>query len=192
MTTFGKDFDSLLRGRDDILNEVNAGWSSTIEYNNERRVGLPSLSNFKFIAEKGAYKGSLDLTANASVTFLNSTLAGSTTKRLRDVSLSGQLDVPLGNVVTTGKFLLSFAGQFQHLAADEKVSGVLVASKGNIGVGQVKLTIPVRGTAFKIPISFSFANRTELIKEKHVRGNFGLTFDLDSLLAKFNPFTQKK
>ena len=99
--------------------------------------------------------------------------------------------MPLGNVVRTGKFFLSFAGQFERLATDETAGGVLMASKGNIVVGQVKLTIPIRGTAFKIPLSFSFANRTELIKEKHIRGNFGLTFDLDSLLAKFNPFTQK-
>ena len=34
----------------------------------------------------------------------------------------------------------------------------------------------------------SFANRTELIKEKEVRGNFGFTFNLDSLLARFKPF----
>ena len=68
-TSFGKEFDSFLRSRDDILNQVNAGWSSTVEYNNERRLALPSLSNIKFIAEKGAYGGSLDLTANAAVTF---------------------------------------------------------------------------------------------------------------------------
>ena len=28
----------------------------------------------------------------------------------------------------------------------------------------------------------------ELIKEKEVRGNFGFTFDLDTIFAKFKPF----
>jgi len=189
LSSFGDKFDNFLKRRDDILNQVNAGWSSTVEYNNERRLGLPSLSNIRFVAEKGAYNGSIDLTANGSITFLNSIPAGSTTQRLRDFSFSGQLDVPLGNVARTGKFMLSFAGLFERLATDEMVDGLVVASKGNIGVGQVKLTIPIRGTAFKIPLSFSFANRTELIMEKHVRGSFGLTFDLDSLLARYNPFS---
>jgi hypothetical protein len=189
LTSFEKEFESLLRRRDDILNQVNAGWTSTIEYNNERRLDLPSISNLKFIIEKGAYGGSIDLTANASVSFLNSIPAGSGMKRLRDYSFSGQLDWPLGNIVRTGKFILSFAGRFERLETDEQANGVMLASKGNIGVGQVKLAIPVRGTAFKVPISFSFANRTELIKEKHVRGSFGVTFDIDSLLAKFNPFS---
>ena len=39
-TSFGKEFDSFLRSRDDILNQVNAGWSSTVEYNNERRLAF--------------------------------------------------------------------------------------------------------------------------------------------------------
>ncbi|HNH83997.1 MAG TPA: hypothetical protein PL157_16620, partial [Acidobacteriota bacterium] len=52
-------------------------------------------------------------------------------------------------------------------------------------IGQVKLTIPVKGSGVKIPISVTFANRTELIKEKEVRGNIGITFDLDSIFAKF-------
>ncbi|SRR6266516_1018126 len=192
ISTFSTQFDSFLKSRDDILNQVNAGWSSTIEYNNERRPALPSLSNIRFIAEKGAYGGSLDLTANASLTFLNAKIPGTKTNTLRDFRFAGQLDVPLGNVATTGKFFLSFAGLYERLVDDETLSnGTVMAPKGDIATGQVKLTIPVRGTAFKIPLSFSFANRTELIKEKHVKGSFGFTFDLDSILAKFNPFTQK-
>jgi hypothetical protein len=193
ISTFSSQFDSFLKARDDILDQINAGWSSTIEYNNERRAGgLPSLSNIRFIAEKGAYGGSLDFTANASLTFLNTQLPGTNNNRLRDFRFAGQLDVPLGNVATTGKFFLSFAGLYERLTDDELLSnGIVAARKGDIATGQVKLTIPIRGTAFKIPLSFSFANRTELIKEKHVKGSFGFTFDLDSILARFNPFTQK-
>ena len=39
-----------------------------------------------------------------------------------------------------------------------------VIRKGDIAVGQVKLTIPIRGIAMKIPLSISLANRTELIR----------------------------
>ena len=65
---------------------------------------------------------------------------------------------------------------------------IMPNTKGDLAFGQVKLTIPVKGTGFKIPFSLTFANRTELIKEREVRGNFGFTFDLDTLFAKFKPF----
>ncbi len=35
----------------------------------------------------------------------------------------------------------------------------------------------------KVPFSISFANRSELIKEKQVRAHLGVTFDFDTLFA---------
>ena len=66
---------------------------------------------------------------------------------------------------------------------------VLPLTKGDIAAGQIKLIIPLKDTGIKIPFSITFANRTELIREKEVRGNFGFTFDLDTLFAKFKSFT---
>ena len=188
----GTDFDAFIKERNDILNEIANKWIATFDYNNTRPVGTPSFSNFRFLAEKGAYKGSIDFTGNASLTFYNSRPTGPKAQRLRDFKFAGQLDVPIGDVTKTGKFLLSFAGRYERLLNDEPIAGTTsVIKRGDIAVGQLKLTIPIRGTALKIPLSVSFANRTELVKEKEVRGNFGITFDIDSLLAKFNPFTQK-
>jgi hypothetical protein len=47
----------------------------------------------------------------------------------------------------------------------------------------VKLTIPMPGVlaGLKIPLSVTFANRTELIDEKEIRGNVGFTLDLSKL-----------
>ena len=59
-----------------------------------------------------------------------------------------------------------------------------MAPKGNLIVGQAKLTIPVKGSGIKIPLSVTVANRTELIKEKEVRANIGITFDLDAIFAR--------
>lgn len=187
----GTDFDAFLEERNDILDEIANGWIATFDYNNTRPVGTPSLSNFRFLAEKGAYKGSLDFTGNASVTIYNSRPTGPKAQTLRDFRFAGQLDVPIGDVTKTGKFLFSLAGRYQRLLEDEPIMGsTLVVPKGDIATFQAKLTIPIRGTAFKIPLSFSYANRTELIKERDIRGNFGFTFDLDSIFAKFNPFTK--
>lgn len=187
----GTDFDAFIEERNDILDEIANGWIATFDYNNTRPVGTPSLSNVRFLAEKGAYKGSIDFTGNASLTFYNSRPTGPKAQTLRDFRFAGQLDVPIGDITKTGKFLISLAARYERLLEDEKILGsTVVVPKGDIGMFQAKLTIPIRGTAFKIPLSFTYANRTELIKEKEVRGNFGLTFDLDSLFAKFNPFTK--
>jgi len=59
----------------------------------------------------------------------------------------------------------------------------LLGTKGHIGVVQGKLTIPINGV-LKIPISVTWSNRTELIKEKDLRGQVGLTLDLDSIFKK--------
>lgn len=187
----GTNFEAFLKERNDILDEISNGWIATLDYTNTRPVGTPSLSNFRFLAEKGAYKGSLDFTGNASVTIYNSRPTGPKPQTLRDFRFAGQLDVPIGDVTKTGKFLISLAGRYQRLLEDEPILGsTLVVPKGDIATFQAKLTIPIRGTAFKIPLSFSYANRTELIKERELRGNFGFTFDLDSIFAKFNPFTK--
>lgn len=186
------NFDAYLDERNRILGEIANGWLATVEYNNTRPIGSPSLSHFRFLAQKGAYNGSIDFTGNASMSFYNSLPTGPNANRLRDFFFAGQLDVPIGDVTKTGVFLLSFTGRYERLLNDQTIAGTTaVIRKGDVGVFQAKLTVPIRGTAIKIPLSFTVANRTELIKEKEVRGNFGITFDLDSIMAKFNPFTQK-
>lgn len=188
----GTDFEAYLTERNNILDEISNGWIATFDYTNTRPVGTPSLSNFRFLAEKGAYNGSIDFTGNASVTIYNSQPTGPSAKRLRDFRFAGQLDVPIGDITKTGIFLVSLAGRYQRLLEDEAITGTtVVVPKGDIATFQAKLTIPIRGTAFKIPLSITFANRTELNTEREVRGNFGFTFDLDSIFAKFNPFDKK-
>ena len=91
-----------------------------------------------------------------------------------------------------GPSTLTFAGKYQRLTSNAVAfdGTVLPLTKGDIAAGQVKLTIPIKDSGIKIPISVTFASRTELVREKEVRGNFGFTFDLDTLFAKFKPFSQ--
>ena len=56
----------------------------------------------------------------------------------------------------------------------------LLGTKGSIGVFQGKLSLPL-GQTMKVPLSVTWANRTELINEKEVRGQIGVTLDMDSL-----------
>jgi hypothetical protein len=184
LKSFRTDFNAYREGRSKLLEIVAKAPIFTFEYVNSRRPGLIDTSNLKFIAETGLFKGKGDLTYNGSFTLFNSN-PGPSMKRLRDFDNSLRLDIPLGDVRKVGNFVLTFAGQYKRLTENEMPG---MNNKGDIASGQLLFTIPIKGTGFKIPVSLSFANRTELVKEKEVRGNFGFTFDLDSIFAKFKPF----
>jgi hypothetical protein len=184
---FDTAVESFLSDRSKLLKEVANGAILTFEYTNTRQVDLPDLSNFKLIYENGL-GGRADFTANTSLTIFNRKQADPASDRLRDFQLAGQFDIPLSNPFKSGNFVLSISGKFQRMVENITTdSGMTMDTKGNIGIGQIKLTIPIKGSGVKVPISFTFANRTELIKEKEVRGNFGFTLDLDSIFASRNP-----
>jgi hypothetical protein len=185
--SFQTDFTAYRQERGKLLDLVAKAPIFTLEYVNDRRPGLIDTSTLNFIAETGMFEGRADLTFNGTVTFFNAD-PGAGMKRVRNFDNSLRLDVPLGDMRRFGAFL-TFAGKYQRMMEDEKTSGgAAMATKGDIATGQLLLTIPVGKTGFKIPISMSFANRTEFIKEKEVKGNFGFTFDLDSVLQRLKPF----
>jgi hypothetical protein len=174
--------------REDILEKVAKGGIVTFEYTNNRAGDAPDLSNLRLIAETG-FGGRVDLTANASLTLFNRRPNVMSAGRVRDFQLAGQIDVRLGEVRDAGIVVLSFAGRYERLLKDASspMGDVITGTKGDIAFGQMKLTIPVKGSGVRIPISVTFANRDELNKESFVRGNFGVTFDLDSIFARFKP-----
>ena len=51
---------------------------------------------------------------------------------------------------------------------------------GRNGIIQGKVTLPL-GDTVRVPLSVTFASRSELIAESEVRGHIGLTLDLDGL-----------
>ncbi len=162
----------------------------TFDYSNQRNLNKPDLSTFTLIGEKGFYKGRMDLTGNAAFSMFNTRPIGLNIGRVRDIHGAMQLDGTFGSADKTGVFVLSFAYKYQHLAEDAftQAGTIVPDTKGNISIGQLKFTVPIKGLGIKLPISLTFANRTELIKEKEIRGNFGFTFDLDTIFAKFKPF----
>jgi Skp family chaperone for outer membrane proteins len=177
--------------RNRILEGINKGTVIAFEYTNHREVNAPDLSNFRFIAERGTI-GGLDFTGNASVTIFNKRPADLDAKRLKDFSFALQLDKKLNDLMGLGDGMFSFAGKFERVMSNaEALDGtVLPNTKGDIAAGQVKLTIPLGETGIKLPFSVTFANRTELVREKEVRGNFGFTLDFDTLFARFKPFAK--
>jgi hypothetical protein len=130
-----------------------------------------------------------EYTLNATGNFFNETRPGMS-GNFRDFQVSGKWDIPIGRVPAfVAKGTLTFGGLFEHLhqkplGADLLINDQKVNQPGNMGVFQAKYSIPVGDSGIQIPISFTASNRTELIKERDMRGNIGITFDLDKLLTK--------
>lgn len=167
------------------------------EYVNTRDKDLPNLSTLRAIAE-GQWGPRLDLTANVAWTLQG---AGTVTAPapqsfdggLRDFQAAVQLEVPLKSITSSllstsgiGTPVLGVAYLSQKLTTTSAISfsgNSFTLEPGWIHVLQAKLTIPVRNSGMKIPLSFSVANRSDLLEERIVRGHVGLTFDMDVLSA---------
>jgi hypothetical protein len=187
--------------RNNLINSITRSWTAAVEYNFVAQgntgatlttpagmsVDLPDLGNLNFVASKGFIDGP-EFTFNAGLTWFQGVPAGLQTGTIRDIRASAQLDFPLRRIENIGTPVLAFASQFMSLRSEalgQKVviNGVELTTKGNIGLIQAKLTVPTKG-GVSFPFSVTWANRTELIKEKEVRANIGVTFDFDKLFAK--------
>jgi hypothetical protein len=119
--------------------------------------------------------------------------------RLRDLQVAGQVDRRLGDDGSLGRPVLSLAAYYQWMRADALIlipqgttapgssielpaeASTLLGTKGHLGVVQAKLSLRLTDSV-KIPLSMTWATRKELIKEKDVRGQIGLTLDIDQVL----------
>lgn len=191
----------------ELLKEISKKPTLAFDYSNTRQIvtlgdsssgtmtlppgvinGLPNLGNF-LLTTSGKFFGESEVTANFSATRFNGRRPGPDIGRWRDVQAGFQIDVPLPKIEEIGKSTLTFSYLFlnlleEPLGAKILVNGVEQTRTGVINFGQAKVDFPIGKSGMHIPISLTFSNRTELIKEKDARGNIGITFDLDKLLAK--------
>jgi hypothetical protein len=200
LTDIANALDAYQTGRESIVDRINNGTVLTFEYLNKREVNEPDTSNFMIIAEKGTAGGRVNFTFNGSLTIFNNMtslrnfVAANPTlpqpRRVRDFQFAGGMDIPFGSMQKFGKFVFFASGKYERLLenAIDDLGLILPNTTGDIAHLQFGLKIPVAKTGFKIPVSVTFANRTELIKENTVKGNFGFSLDLDTLFSKFNPF----
>jgi len=130
----------------------------------------------------------LDVTGNASVSLFADKREGMSSV-FRDVRLGVEGKFKLRSLNGYGRPTLSFAGLYTYLHQSPlglgitTFNGVSLNEKGHIGVFQTKLEFPAANNGMRIPLSLTVANRTELIKESDVRGQIGVSFNLDSLFA---------
>ena len=191
-------YSQLLNNRDDLLALAGKGAILSIEYANSRPLDESTHSLISLVYESSAYAGKIDLTANAQVSFHNTTEdLPPDVNRLREWSIAGQMDAPLGSIVDGRSFVLTLSGKAKHMLVTPSVAtmelpppatmkmsmtpGVFTSRSDTIWLGQLKLTIPVKDGGVRIPISVTWASRTDLVDEAVVRGSIGFTFSLDSL-----------
>lgn len=192
ITSFAKQFQAYTEKKRSLLDRIARGKVFSLDYLNKREVNSPDTSSFNFIASTGT-SGRVDLTANGSFTFFHQRPAalipiGPRPGRLRDFQFAGQLTAPLR--VGDSQVDFWFSGRYERLLEDATTfAGATVPdTKGDIAIGQFGFNIPIKSLGIKFPVSFTFANRTELVKEKEIRGNFGFTFNWDTLFSKLKPF----
>jgi hypothetical protein len=187
--SFSEGSRGFKEARDKLLDKINDGAVATFEYTNNRETIAPDTSNFRFIWEKGIFRGT-DFTFNASLTMYNRQPDFPGVRRIRDFQFALQTDTKVGGGFGGGDMLLSFAGRYQRLNGDtvDPLGMVTPGTRGDVAIGQIKLTIPIADWGIRLPLSVTFANRTDLIKESNVRANFGFTFDLDPIFARLKAF----
>ena len=182
---------------DEVYAFAGKGSLLTFDWSTTRDATLPDLYTGTLVWEHalGAARKT-DLTANAAVTFYRENPTA-TAERFKSLDVALELDHPIGNVPLLPPVTVAVALRYSHLPDDTVAAApsedgtpppgssgtVGTALKGDIVIVQMKLTVPVKNSGIKVPLSITASNRSELIKEKDVRASFGVTFDLDALVG---------
>jgi hypothetical protein len=136
----------------------------------QRRIGIDEYLG-QLIFDYGL-ANRVNLTLNGAYRYNDTNVIGGD---VRGASFSGQLRFQLNRENLLGKKPFFF---------DLSTQGNWMNGTDSIYKAQGKLTIPI-ADGIEFPISVTYANRTELIKEKEVRGQFGFTVDTARLIRAF-------
>lgn len=148
----------------------------------------PNLHTVRAIYAQGLTKTNLDFTANASASWFGDVRPGMS-GHFRDIKAAVEGTFRLRDLAGYGAPALSFGALYVYLHQEPlglglvAVNGADVNKPGHIGVFQAKLEMPTAKNAMRIPLSFTYSNRTELINETDVRGQIGISFNLDAMFV---------
>jgi hypothetical protein len=185
--------------RDKLLADYVNKITFSVSYDDTFSANQPNQSSAKFILS--ARPNVAQITGNGTIEWYDQIL-GSHVSRLRDAQLALEFDHTFGKTDAQLNPSLSAGYYFQYMVDNALLTlpstalapgtsiplpgnaSELLNTKGAIHLGQVKVTFKVRNSGISIPLALTFSNRTDLIKATDVRGNFGLTYNFDSLFAK--------
>jgi hypothetical protein len=186
LPTLGKIEDDLADARANLDTQLADFYKSpalTFTYTGHRTEAGSDYSELKMVFE--SHLTPLDITANVGASIYHHPDSTMGQERMRDFHTSLQLEAHSRSLFKfsdndQSKTIYSLSGRYERMKE----------TKAHIGIVQGKIEIPL-GAGLSLPFSFTYATRTELIDEKEVRGNFGLSFDLDKLYGLFFRLTEK-
>ena len=184
----------------------------TLEYTHQRPKDEPEYGNARFVYGR-SWGNHIDettmlkipnweMTFNIGANFFypNSTVKDHT---LRDFQTALQFDRKLWKWTFLNQPRFTLAGYYQRVTDDlvlefnsdaivpntsivlpKPANVILKGTKGDVGIAQAKLTIPLRN-GISFPLAVSWSNRTEFLRVpgNDVRGHFGFLFDLEKLFS---------
>jgi hypothetical protein len=156
------------------LHAAMTGSALTMEYVSNRPVLGSSFSTIRLIAAGGRS----ERTGNVALTFFDDVPAGG--RRFRNIDLAGQVEVGTPTLAS------AIAMRFEYFPDDPASAPGSAVGSATLWAFQLMYTVRPPG-GVRIPVSISFANRTEQLKEKDFRASIGLSFDVDGILARLRP-----
>ena len=156
-----------------------SGSTLTMEYVNNLPILAPAFSTIRLIRARGGNEA----TGNVALTFFHDAAAAG--RRLRDFELAGQIE---GALRDQSAVTVALGMRFQYFPDDPAPTPTGPdTSSATVWGFQWMVTVRPRGTGIRIPLSFSFANRTEERQERDARASVGLAYDFDAVFARLRP-----
>jgi hypothetical protein len=187
--------------RDKVMDDYVHTVTLSVSYNDTRPANQPTQSSATFILS-ARVPTFAQVTANGTAEWYDHSLT-SGVNRFRDAQFALEFDHTFGKPTAELSPTLSAGYYFQYMVSNGLLTlpssalapgtsialpgnaSELLNTKGAINLGQVKVTFKIKSTGISIPLALTFSNRTDLISNAtEVHGNFGLTYDIDSLLSK--------
>jgi len=166
-----------------IFDDLDKKPFATFAYTNQRAAAGSDYSVFKMLYQQYLGDSPVKMILNAGVSAYHKPDAALNQEKFRDfaaaMSFEGKRKSPFISLdsLDLSPMTYSLTGRYERLQENKGIAN----KKADIGVVQFKLDIPI-SKGLSVPLSLTYANATEEQKEKHVRGNFGLTFDFDKFL----------
>ncbi len=174
-----------------ILDDLEKSPEVTAAYTFHRKKGDADYSEVKILAEYNTALVTFVGNANISINHDRSRVPlteepatadmpadkGKKRDTVREYSISLSLEKKIPNFLPfrvnaggTNEIMLSLSGKLLRLEDEND----------EIGVGQAKASFPL-ATGVDLPISVTYATRSEYVDEDEIRGNFGISVDTDKL-----------
>jgi hypothetical protein len=189
--------------QDELIDSLAMKNVLAVEFTNTRPAGQVPTSEFRLIADVPLTRVT-KLVANGAFSIYDSVPAAAAARvdRVRDLRVGLQLDHALGNLSILGPATVSAAMFFQNqrtptllevnpanpvpnvtfIGLPDTATHVFTET-GNIWLGQAKLSIAPPNSSVKVPLAFTYSNRTELVDKPAWAAQVGVTYDFDSLFT---------